>query len=107
LEEYFDLSVDLTRQFNEAGMAYFMNRKIGQQVRTEDFLNRLTAVLGPAARDRVKLNCERGMLVEVQISLVASLTPGKDLEQLIAQAPKLTRSSCQETFFVDPIGYQQ
>jgi len=36
-EEYFDLSVDLTRQFNESGMAYFMNRRIGQQVRTEDF----------------------------------------------------------------------
>ncbi|AKH37041.1 MULTISPECIES: ribonuclease T2 family protein [Nitrosomonas] len=105
LEEYFDLSVDLTRQFNEAGMAYFMNRKIGQQVRTEDFLNRLAAVLGPAARERVKLNCERGMLVEVQISLVADLTPGKDLEQLIAQAPKQTSSSCQETFFVDTIGF--
>ncbi|WP_090692291.1 ribonuclease T [Nitrosomonas sp. Nm34] len=107
MEEYYDLSVDLTRQFNEAGMAYFMNRRIGQQVRTEHFLNHLTAVLGAAARERVKLNCEQGMLVEVQISLIADLTPGKDLEQLIAQAPKLTPSSCQETFLVDPIGYQQ
>ena len=107
MEEYFDLSVDLTRQFNEAGMAYFMNRKIGQQVRTEDFLNRIATVLGPAARERVKLNCEQGMLVEVQINLVADLAPGKDLEQLIAQAPKQTASSCKETFFVDPIGFQQ
>ncbi|WP_430233809.1 ribonuclease T2 family protein [Nitrosomonas communis] len=107
MEEYFNLSVDLTRQFNEVGMAYFMNRKIGQQVRTEDFLNRLAAVLGPVARERVKLNCEKGMLVEVQISLVVDMTPGKDLEQLIAQAPKLTPSSCKETFFVDPIGFQQ
>ncbi len=107
MEEYFDLSVDLTRQFNEAGMAYFMNRKIGQQVRTEDFLNRIATILGPAARERVKLSCEQGMLVEVQINLVADLAPGKDLEQLIAQAPKQTASSCKETFFVDPIGFQQ
>ncbi|SDY94794.1 ribonuclease T [Nitrosomonas sp. Nm33] len=107
MEEYFDLSVDLTRQFNEAGMADFMNRKIGQQVRTEDFLNRIVAVLGPAARDRVKLKCEQGMLVEVQISLIADLARGKELEQLIAQAPKQTPSTCKEAFFVDPIGYQQ
>lgn len=106
MEEYFDLSVDLTRQFNESGMAYFMNRRIGQTVRTEDFLNRITAVLGAAARERIKLKCEQGMLVEVQIGLTADLTLGKDLEKLIEQAPKQSGSSCQETFYIDAIGNQ-
>ncbi|MCO6434892.1 ribonuclease T2 family protein, partial [Nitrosomonas nitrosa] len=105
-DEYFDLSVDLTRQFNESGMAYFMNRRIGQTVRTEDFLNRLSAVLGPAARDRIKLKCEQGMLVEVQISLTANLKLGDDLETLIEHAPKQIGSSCQETFVIDAIGNQ-
>lgn len=104
MEEYFDLSVDLTRQFNESGMAYFMNRRIGQQVRTEDFLTRLAAVLGPAARDRVKLKCKRGMLVEVQMSLAVELTLGEDLEKLMANAPLQSDSNCGSAFQVDPIG---
>lgn len=104
MEEFFDLSVDLTRQFNDSGMAYFMNRKIGQQVRTEDFLNRVAAVLGSATRERIKLNCDRGMLVEIQLSLVADLTPGADLEKLIMNAPAQSNSDCGETFRVDAIG---
>jgi ribonuclease T2 len=104
MEEYFDLSVDLTRQFNESGMAYFMNRRVGQQVRTGDFLDRLTAVLGSSARDRIKLKCERGMLVEIQMSLDAELTLGEDLETLIANAPVQSGSNCGATFQVDPIG---
>lgn len=103
-KEYFDLSVDLTRQFNESGMAYFMNRRIGQQVRTEDFLNRLAAVLGPATREKVKLRCERGMLVEVQMNLIAELTLGEDLEKLMINAPAQSGSNCGATFYVDPIG---
>lgn len=103
-EEYFDLSVDLTRQFNDSGMAYFMNRRIGQQVRTEDFLNRMTAVLGSASRDRIKLKCDQGLLVEIQLSLIANLNPRTDLEQLIANAPTQGNSNCGETFRVDAIG---
>jgi ribonuclease T2 len=103
-DEYFDVSVDLTRQFNESGMAYFMNRKIGQEVRTEDFLARLVAVLGTEARERVKLECDEGMLVEVQISLIGTLTPGTDLETLITQAPRQSGSDCGPRFRVDPIG---
>lgn len=104
MEEYFDLSVDLTRQFNESGMAYFMNRRIGQSVRTDDFLNRLAAVLGAAARERVKLKCEQGMLVEVQMSLGAELTMGEDLERLMANAPVQSGSNCGAAFQIDAIG---
>lgn len=104
IEEFFDVSVDLTRQFNDSGMAYFMNRRIGQQVRTEDFLNRVAAVLGSAVRQRIKLNCDQGMLVEIQLSLIADLTPGADLEKLLMNAPAQSSSDCGETFRVDAIG---
>ncbi len=104
LQEYFDLSVDLTRQFNDSGMAYFMNRRIGQQVRTEDFLNRMAAVLGSTAPERIKLKCDQGMLVEIQLSLIAELNPNADLEKLIANAPTQSDSNCGETFRVDAIG---
>lgn len=104
IEEFFDLSADLARQFNDSGMAYFMNRRIGQQVRTEDFLSRIAAVLGSAARERIKLSCDQGMLVEIQLSLIANLAPGADLEKLIVNAPAQSSSNCGESFRVDPIG---
>ena len=105
VSEFFDVSVDLARQFNDSGMAYFMNRRIDQQVRTEDFLNRLGVVLGSAARDRIKLDCNRqGMLMEIQLSLSAELIPGADLENLIMDAPVQEKSNCGETFRVDRIG---
>lgn len=104
IDEFFDLSVDLARQFNDSGMAYFMNRRIGQQVRTEDFLNRVAAVLGSAARERIKLSCDQGMLVEIQLSLIANLTPGADLEKLIVDAPAQSSSNCGDAFRVDPLG---
>ena len=104
IDDYFDAAVDLTRQFNDSGMAYFMNRRIGQDVRTTDFLNRVTAVLGSSARDRIKLNCHQGMLVEIQLSLQAELSPGIDLEKLIMDAPVQDSSNCGESFRVDRIG---
>lgn len=105
VSEFFDVSVDLARQFNDSGMAYFMNRRIGQQVRTEDFLERLEAVLGSAARDRIQLNCNpQGMLVEIQLNLSADLIPGADLDKLIMDAPTQEKSNCGETFRVDRIG---
>ncbi|UJP04581.1 MAG: ribonuclease T, partial [Nitrosomonas sp.] len=104
ITEYFDVSADLVRQFNDSGMAYFMNRRIGQQVRSEDFINRAAAVLGLAARDRIKLNCSQGMLVEIQLNLSADLAAGTDLEKLLANAPVQGKSNCGDTFLVDAIG---
>lgn len=105
INEFFDLSADLVRQFNDSGMAYFMNRRINQKVRTEDFLNRLEAVLGSAARDRIKLNCnQQGMMVEIQLSLSGDLIAGADLEKLIMNAPVQEKSNCGEMFRVDRIG---
>jgi len=104
MESYFDLATDLTRQFNDAGMAYFMNRKIGQQVRTEDFISRIIAVLGPAAKDRISLTCDKGMLIEVRLNLSISLAYGTDLEKLIPEAPLQAESDCGEAFLIDAIG---
>jgi ribonuclease T2 len=81
-----------------------MNRRIGQQVRTEDFLGRVVAVLGPAVKDRIKLTCNQGMLVEVQLNLSADLKPGADLEKLLENAPLQGKSNCGDTFLVDAIG---
>lgn len=104
VQGFFEVSVSLVRQFNDSGMADFMSQRIGRQVRTRDFLDKVATVLGPAARDRIKLNCNQGMLVEVQLSLSAELTPESGLDQLIMNAPAQSDSNCGATFRVDPIG---
>ncbi|HMU64432.1 MAG: ribonuclease T [Nitrosomonas sp.] len=104
VQQYYELSADLVRQFNDSGMAYFMNRRIGKVVRTEDFMNRLAAALGEATRNRIKLICKQDMLVEVQLMLAASLTANQDLEALIAAAPTQTGTECGTSFRVDAIG---
>jgi len=104
IDDYFDLAVDLIRQFNDSGMAYFMNRRIGQEVRTADFLERAAAVLGSSVRDRIKMTCQQGMLVEIQLNLNANISRGADLEKLIVDAPVQGQSNCGERFRVDPIG---
>lgn len=103
-DQYFDLAADLTRQFNESGMAYFMNRRIGQEVRTEEFLARLAAVLGSGARERVTLGCKDGLLVDVQINLSADIRSGADLDALISRGAPKGGSTCGDGFRVDPIG---
>lgn len=104
-DEYYALSVDLTHQFNDAGMAYFVNRRLGEAVRTEDFLARLDAVLGAGARQRVALDCQDGLLVEVRIALPLEIPPGEDLERLLAAAAPSGGSDCGDAFRVDPIGF--
>lgn len=104
IKEFFDLMVNLTHQFNDSGLANFMSRRIGQQVRTEEFLNQVSEVLGSAVRNRIFLRCERGMLVGIQLSLNADLSLGADLKKLIINAPTVGKSNCGEIFLVDDIG---
>ena len=89
VQQYYALSADLTRQFNDSGMAYFMNR--------------LSAVLGKTARHRIKLIYKQDMLVEVQLTLAANLTLEQNLEGLIAAALIQTSTECGTSFRVDPI----
>ncbi|MEW6037570.1 MAG: ribonuclease T [Pseudomonadota bacterium] len=103
-DAYFAVAAELTRQFNGSGMGDFAAVRIGRTVRTEDFLARLETSLGTGARDRVWLNCERGMLVEVRVNLPPELKPGARLESLLPLAGKSGGSNCGSSFRLDPMG---
>ncbi|QJD31414.1 ribonuclease T [Methylococcus geothermalis] len=103
-DAYFALAADLTRQFNGSGIADFLAPRIGRTVRTEDFLARLDTDLGTGARDRIRLNCERGMLVEVHLNLPPKLEPGARLESLLRLAGRNSGSNCGSSFRLDPMG---
>jgi len=65
IDEYYEISIDLTRQFNESGIAYFISRNIGKQVNEANFFNKIDSALGDNAHKRFQLNCKNGNLVDI------------------------------------------
>jgi ribonuclease T2 len=104
-DEYYDVAIDLTRQFNRSGAAYFMSRNLGEEVSTEAFLERVDCALGDGARERFELKCNGGNLVDVYINLPADINPGEDLRALIGRAAPDFHNGCGDSFRVDPIGF--
>lgn len=105
-DQYFALAARLTRQFNESGMAGFVDKHIGQEIKTQAFFDELDARLGTEAHKRVQLACQGRMLVDVTINLPNEIAPEADLKTLIAggQASGGRAKNCGASFRIDPIG---
>lgn len=104
VDEYFELAIDLTRQFNESGIAYFLSRHIGEQVSESVFLERIDKSLGDGASRRMQLICNDGNLLEVFVNLPNNIKIGEDLPKLIARAEPGFHSNCGNNFHIDAIG---
>jgi ribonuclease T2 len=104
VDEYYIRAIDMTRQFNESGVAYFMARNIGQVVSEEAFFQRVDCALGMGSHQRLQLKCKNGNLVDVYINLPADIGAEEDLGEIIARAEPSFRSDCGGQFRVDPIG---
>ena len=107
MDEYYDTAIDLTRQFNESGIAYFISRNIGNTVKETAFINKFDCAHGTGAHKRVELKCKNGNLVDVYVSLPKVITEGGGLGELMQQAQGEFKSNCGGQFKVDPIGYLQ
>lgn len=103
-DQYFELAIKLTHAFNDAGIADFMARNLGQTVTEEDFLAAVDHGLGEGASQRLKLSCRDGKLSEVHISLPKALSPEKPLGELIAAARLEYKSTCNRRFQVVKTG---
>lgn len=106
MDEYFDEAVDLTRQFNESGVAYFIGRNVGNTVTEEALINKIDCALGSGAHQHLELICQGGNLVDVYIGLPAHITSGAALGDLLGQGQSQFHSNCGGKFKVDPIGFQ-
>lgn len=102
--QYYEVAVDLLRQFNDSGMRQYMARNMGRRVTTADFLAQVDSTLGAGASERLQLTCSRGMLTDVFITLPAELEPGANLTELIHAAPPDFRNKCQGGFTIDAVG---
>ena len=107
MDEYFEQAVDLTRQFNESGIAYFMSRHISEQVSETVFLNKIDSALGKGASKRLQLKCSNGNLVDVFVNLPKDIRMGEDLSDVISRAKPGYYSNCGNNFHIDAIGIGQ
>jgi ribonuclease T2 len=102
--QYYEVAMDLLRQFNDSGMSQYMARNMGKKVSTEDFLTQVDSALGAGARERLQLGCSGGMLTDVFIALPAQVEPGASLTELIQTARPDFRNKCQNSFTIDAVG---
>lgn len=107
-DEYFSIATDLTRQFNNSGMAVFMGANVGRRISKQALFSQLDRTLGPGTRNLVGIECsrDRNMLVGITLQLPAGIKPGDDLKTLLAQARSgIPRNNCKDGMLIDPIGF--
>ena len=104
LDPYFSTAVELTRQFNDSGIAYFVSRNLGNQLTEQALIERVDCAHGAGAHRALELNCERGNLVDVYVHLPADFTMQDTIGELMRKASGEFRSNCGGRFSVDPIG---
>ncbi len=107
IDEYYDVAIELTRQFNESGIAYFISRNIGTTVTEAEFINKVDCAHGEGAHKRIELKCQGGNLVDVYVSLPNMINESAGLDELMRQAHGEFKSNCGGRFNVDPIGFLQ
>jgi len=105
--QYFEVAIDLVRQFNDSGMSKYMAENMGKEVSREDFLKQVDSSLGAGARERLELGCAGGRLTDVFINLPAHVEPGASLAELVKTAPPDFRSRCPARFTVDAVGFSR
>jgi len=105
IDEYHEISVDLTHQFNKSGVAYFISRNIGNKVTEADFFKKIDCAFGDNAHKRLQIKCENGNLVDIYVNLPLDIKKNENLGDMIRRAGADFRSSCNGSFRIDPIGF--
>lgn len=103
---YFDTAIRLVEEFNKDGMAALMSSNIDKTISVTAFRETLEKNLGAGASDRIRIKCDQGQLVDVEIDLPAELPAEDSLKDLIRKAHPVgfKNNKCGTAFKVDPIG---
>lgn len=107
-DEYFNIAADLTRQFNQSGMAAYIDANIGRKITKQEFFAQVDRALGTGARDLMGIECsnDKKMLVGITVRLPSGVKPGADLKALLQQArPGAPGTNCGANFLIDSIGF--
>ena len=101
---YYEQSIRLTEAFNQSGIAAWMQKNIGEKVKTAAFMQQVDKALGAGASQRLQLKCSKGNLTDVYISLPKHLPKDELLSELMRRAKPDFHNRCGKTFRVDTIG---
>ncbi|MDH3346879.1 MAG: hypothetical protein OEM02_02085 [Desulfobulbaceae bacterium] len=104
-DQYFELAIKFTNEFNQSGMADFMQANIGKKVTSKDFYKVVDTALGKDAHMRMRLGCKNGNLVDIYMNFPKQINNSKTLSELLAEAPEDFSNNCGESFSVDASGF--
>ena len=107
IDEYFEVAINMTRQFNASGIGYFMSSHVGKTVTEAAFIARIDCALGADTHKSIELKCQGENLVDVYIHLTDVPDRNADLETLMNWENRSFKSNCGGEFKVDPIGFEQ
>lgn len=105
VDEYFDVAIDLTRQFNASGIGRFMSRNIGKTVSEDAFIKLINDAYGRNTHKNIELKCNAKNLVDVYIYLTDNIVENRDLSDSLKNSGRKYKSNCGGSFRVDPIGF--
>lgn len=86
--EYYLESVSLVNQINSSYLKDFFKRNIGKKVNSSEIKKAFDRAFGKGSGDRIKINCKRGLITEIQINLKGEIEKDTKIESLIKTAPK-------------------
>lgn len=94
---YFDTAMRLLKEFNDAGLAKFMQENIGKTVSTQSFFDAVDQAFQEGAHQRLQISCSGGKLQDVYINLPAELAEDASLADMLKQAPAKFNNKCGQT----------
>ncbi|MGI2258461.1 ribonuclease T2 family protein [Shewanella sp. GXUN23E] len=96
-DEYFAMSAKLINQINSSSfVTEFIARHRGEKVSREQWQQAFDSSFGQGAHRRVKLQCHKGLLTEVQMQLPLNLDA--PLRELLTRAEPTHKGSCPSKF---------
>ena len=102
---YYTLASSLTEQFNQSTfVTEFIANHIGKQVSRQAVDTAFDASFGKQSYRRLTLQCNRGLLLEIRISLPQEITEDAMLTTLLSSANKTGKGNCPEQFYLDSAG---
>ena len=102
VDDYFRISIYLTRNFNAPEVTHFMTRNIGKKVSKQEFLGVVNSAFGAGASRRIMLKCRSGNLTDIYINLPKTMK-GAHLKDILPHASKAQSGNCGEKFRIDSI----
>lgn len=104
-DQYYQLSIRLTEEFNHPTLVAFIRDHYGTTVATADFYHAVDQAFGREASKRLRLGCKQENLVDVYVALPAVIAATEPLPRLIQDAEVVKHGNCGSRFRIDAVGY--